>query len=121
VETSDQHTVKPWFDGKVDVAPPVIDLTAEGFTLLGGRLDYIDGEQVAAVVYRRRKHIINLFVAQRLGSAHAYVGARTVQGYNVRHWSEQGLDFWAVSDLDPAELGEFVAKISAALPPSGRS
>jgi anti-sigma factor RsiW len=121
VETSDQHTVKPWFDGKVDVAPPVVDLTAEGFTLLGGRLDYIDGEPVAAVVYRRRKHIINLFVAQRLGSARSYVGAQTVQGYNVRHWSAGGLDFWAVSDLDPAELGEFVAKISAALPSNGRS
>jgi len=114
VETSDQHTVKPWFDGKVDVAPPVIDLTAEGFTLLGGRLDYIDGEPVASVVYKRRKHVINLFVAQRLGAEHATVTARTVQGYNVRHWSAGGLDFWAVSDLDPAELNEFVQKISAA-------
>lgn len=121
VETSDQHTVKPWFDGKVDVAPPVIDLTAEGFTLLGGRLDYIDGEPVASVVYRRRKHIINLFVAQRLGSSHAAVSVRTVQGYNVRHWSAQGLDFWAVSDLDGEELGEFVGKISAALHPNGAS
>jgi anti-sigma factor RsiW len=119
VETSDQHTVKPWFDGKVDVAPPVIDLTAQGFTLLGGRLDYIDGEPVASVVYRRRKHIINLFVAQRLGSAHSFVSARTVQGYNVRHWSHGGLDFWAVSDLDPEELGEFVDKISAGLRPAG--
>ncbi len=114
VETSDQHTVKPWFDGKVDVAPPVVDLTAEGFTLLGGRLDYIDGEPVASVVYKRRKHVINLFVAQRLGAAHANVTDRTVQGYNVRHWSAGGLDFWAVSDLDPAELNEFVQKISAA-------
>jgi len=117
VETSDQHTVKPWFDGRVDVAPPVIDLTAQGFTLLGGRLDYIDGEPVASVVYRRRKHIINLFVAQHLGAAHAAVTTRTVQGYNVRHWSEQGLEFWAVSDLDGEELGEFVDKISAALRP----
>jgi anti-sigma factor RsiW len=115
VETSDQHTVKPWFDGKVDVAPPVIDLTAEGFTLLGGRLDYIDGEPVAAVVYNRRKHVINLFVAQRLGAAHRNVTERTVQGYNVRHWSAGGLDYWAVSDLDPLELNEFVQKISAAL------
>ncbi len=114
VETSDQHTVKPWFDGKVDVAPPVIDLTAEGFTLLGGRLDYIDGESVASVVYKRRKHVINLFVAQRLGTSHANVTDRTVQGYNVRHWSAGGLDFWAISDLDPAELDEFVQKISAA-------
>jgi len=121
VETSDQHTVKPWFDGKVDVAPPVVDLTAEGFTLLGGRLDYIDGEPVASVVYRRRKHIINLFVARRLGSEHAFVRARTIQGYNVRHWSAQGLDFWAVSDLDPEELGEFVEKISAALRPKSSS
>jgi anti-sigma factor RsiW len=121
VETSDQHTVKPWFDGKVDVAPPVIDLTAQGFTLLGGRLDYIDGEPVASVVYQRRKHIINLFVAQRLGAEHAAATARTVQGYNVRHWSDGGLDFWAVSDLDPEELGEFVQKISAALHPSGPS
>ena len=121
VETSDQHTVKPWFDGKVDVAPPVIDLTAQGFTLLGGRLDYIDGEPVASVVYQRRKHIINLFVAQRLGAEHAAVTARTVQGYNVRHWSAGGLDFWAVSDLDPVELGEFVQKISAALHPGGPS
>jgi anti-sigma factor RsiW len=117
VETSDQHTVKPWFDGKVDVAPPVVDLTAEGFTLLGGRLDYIDGEPVASVVYRRRKHILNLFVARRLGREHAFVTARTVQGYNVRHWSDQGLDFWAVSDLDGEELGEFVQKVSAALHP----
>jgi anti-sigma factor RsiW len=114
VQTSDQHTVKPWFDGKVDVAPPVIDLTAQGFTLLGGRLDYVDGEPVAAVVYERRKHVINLFVAQRLGSAHAERTARTVQGYNVRHWSAGDLDFWAVSDLDPAELDEFVEKIDAA-------
>jgi anti-sigma factor RsiW len=118
VETSDQHTVKPWFDGKLDVAPPVIDLTAEGFTLVGGRLDYIDGEPVASVVYQRRKHVINLFVAQRLGSEHAAVSDRTIQGYNVRHWSEQGLDFWAVSDLAGDELDEFVQKISAALHPN---
>lgn len=121
VETSDQHTVKPWFDGKVDVAPPVIDLTAQGFTLLGGRLDYIDGEPVAAIVYRRRKHIINLFVAQRLGSPHAFASSRTIQGYNIRQWSHGGLDFWAVSDLDQEELGEFADKIAASLPRSGSS
>jgi anti-sigma factor RsiW len=118
VETSDQHTVKPWFNGKLDVAPPVIDLTAEGFTLLGGRLDYIDGEPVASVIYQRRKHVINLFVAQRLGAEHATVSGRTIQGYNVRHWSGQGLDFWAVSDLAGDELDEFVQKISAALHPN---
>jgi anti-sigma factor RsiW len=121
VETSDQHTVKPWFDGRVDVAPPVIDLTAEGFTLLGGRLDYIDGEPVASVVYQRRKHVINLFVAQRLGTKHAGAMNETIQGYNVRHWSEEDLDFWAVSDLAGDELDEFVQKISAAAHPSGPS
>jgi anti-sigma factor RsiW len=115
VETSDRHTVKPWFNGKVDVAPPVVDLTAEGFTLLGGRLDYIDGEPVAAIVYQRRKHLINLFVAQRLGSRHAGALSETIQGYNVRHWSQDGLDFWTASDLAGDELDEFVQKIQAAL------
>jgi anti-sigma factor RsiW len=121
VVTSDQHTVKPWFNGKLDVAPPVIDLTAQGFTLLGGRLDYIDGEPVASVIYQRRKHVINLFVAQRLGAARATVMDKTIQGYNVRHWTEQGLDFWAVSDLAGDELDEFVQKISASLKPAGAS
>jgi anti-sigma factor RsiW len=121
VETSDQHTVKPWFNGKVDVAPPVIDLTAQGFTLLGGRLDYIDGEPVASVVYQRRKHVINLFVAQRLGAKQAGAIAETIQGYNVRHWSEEGLDFWAVSDLAGDELDEFEQKVSAAMHPFGPS
>jgi len=122
VETSDQHTVKPWFNGKLDVAPPVIDLTAQGFTLLGGRLDYIDGEPVGSIVYQRRKHLINLFVARRLGAKHAGARTETIQGYNVRHWSEEGLDFWAVSDIATDELEEFGQKFAAALhPPSGPS
>ncbi len=112
VETSDQHTVKPWFNGKVDVAPPVIDLTAQGFTLLGGRLDYVDGEPVACIVYQRRKHIINLFVAQRLGATQVSVKAEKIQGYNVLHWSDGGLDFWAVSDIDGGELAEFTRRFS---------
>jgi anti-sigma factor RsiW len=115
VETSDKHTVKPWFDGKIDLAPPVIDLGAEGFTLLGGRLDYIDGKSVASIVYKRGKHEINLFVARQLGTEHANVTDRAVQGYNVRHWSDGGLDFWAVSDLGPSELNEFVGKYRPAL------
>ncbi len=116
VQTSDQHTVKPWFNGKLDVAPPVVDLTAQGFTLIGGRLDYVDGEPVASVVYQRRRHIINLFVAQRLGRKQAGTKAATIQGYyNVRHWSVAGLDCWAVSDIAAAELDEFVGKISAAV------
>jgi anti-sigma factor RsiW len=118
VATSDQHTVKPWFNGRVDIAPPVIDLTAESFTLLGGRLDYIDSEPIAAVVYQRRKHVINLFVAQHLGTRHTRGVNESIQGYNVRHWSQNGLDFWAVSDLAGDELDEFVQKISRAVPRS---
>jgi anti-sigma factor RsiW len=115
VQTSDQHTVKPWFNGKLDVAPPVVDLTSQGFTLVGGRLDYVDGESVASIVYERRKHVINLFVAQRLGVAHAAAKTEAIQGYNVRHWSENGLDFWAVSDIAAPELDEFVQKITNAV------
>ena len=118
VVTSDQHTVKPWFNGRVDIAPPVIDLTAESFTLLGGRLDYIDSEPIAAVIYQRRKHVINLFVAQHLGARHTQAVAESIQGYNLRHWSQNGLDFWAVSDLAGDELDEFVRKIARAVPRS---
>jgi anti-sigma factor RsiW len=115
VETSDRHTVKPWFNGRVDVAPPVIDLTAESFTLLGGRLDYVDGEPVAAIVYQRRKHVINLFVAQHLGAKHIRPNAKSIQGYNCRHWTQNGLDLWAVSDIVGDELDEFVQKIAGSL------
>jgi len=115
VETSDQHTVKPWFNGKLDVAPPVIDLTAQGFTLIGGRLDYINGQPVASIVYRRRKHVINLFVGEPLGATIHGVKDEIVQGFNIRHWSESGLDLWAVSDIDAGELDEFGQKFTAAL------
>jgi anti-sigma factor RsiW len=118
VETSDRHTVKPWFNGRVDVAPPVIDLTAESFTLLGGRLDYVDGEPVAAIVYQRRKHVINLFVAQHLGAKRPRPNAKSIQGYNCRHWTQDGLDLWAVSDIVGDELDEFVQKIARAMPRS---
>jgi anti-sigma factor RsiW len=122
VETSDQHTVKPWFNGKLDVAPPVIDLTAQGFTLIGGRLDDINGETVAAIVYRRRNHVINLFVAESLGAKHQGTAAETRHGFNVRHWTEGGLDFWAVSDINADELDEFCRKLRPALqPPPPRS
>jgi anti-sigma factor (TIGR02949 family) len=121
VETSDQHTVKPWFNGKLDVAPPVIDLTAQGFTLIGGRLDYINGQPVASIVYRRRKHVINLFVGEPLGAAVRGVKDESVQGFNIRHWRESGLDLWAVSDIDAGELDEFGEKFTAALHAPGPS
>jgi anti-sigma factor RsiW len=114
VQTSDQHTVKPWFNGKVAIAPPVVDLTAQGFTLLGGRLDYIDGKAVASIVYRRRTHVINLFVTQ--GAVSEGRGARleTMQGFNIRRWSAQGLEFFAISDINADELQEFADKFEAA-------
>jgi anti-sigma factor RsiW len=121
VETSDRHTVKPWFNGRVDVAPPVIDLTAESFTLLGGRLDYVDSEPVAAIVYQRRNHVINLFVAQHLSAKHRRPNAKSIQGYNCRHWTQDGLDLWAVSDIVGEELDEFVQKIASAVPRSSRA
>jgi anti-sigma factor RsiW len=90
LQTSDQHTVKPWFNGRLDVSPPVVDLTAQGFTLIGGRLDYIDGKAVAAIVYRRRTHVINLFVTQGTASAQGAAQRAAVQGFNVEHWNTGG-------------------------------
>jgi anti-sigma factor RsiW len=118
VETSDRHTVKPWFNGKLDVAPPVVDLTAQGFTLIGGRLDDVNGETAAAIVYRRRNHVINLFVAPAQGGRQQEPASQTRLGFNVLHWQENGLDFWAVSDIAAGELSEFGQKFRAALQPS---
>jgi len=114
VLSSNQHTVKPWFNGRIDLAPPVIDLTAQGFTLIGGRLDYIDGKPAAAIVYRRRIHVINLFVAQDLGPAPSTPALSMMQGFNILRWNENGLNLLAVSDLNREELEEFGAKFTAA-------
>jgi anti-sigma factor RsiW len=115
VLSTDQHTVKPWFNGRLDVAPPVIDLTALGFTLIGGRLDYIDARPVGAIVYRRRLHVINLFVAQTASTETRAARTETFQGFNVRSWSEGGLNYWAVSDIAADELAEFSDKFQAAM------
>jgi anti-sigma factor RsiW len=114
VLSTDQHTVKPWFNGRIDLAPPVIDLTGQGFTLVGGRLDFIDGKPVAAIVYRRRVHVINLFVSQGLGPALPAPKTEIVQGFNIRRWSEGGLNLLAVSDLNSEELEEFGTKFEQA-------
>ena len=115
VLSTDQHTVKPWFNGKLDVAPPVIDLTAQGFTLIGGRLDYVDTRPIGAIVYRRRAHVINLFVAQTASAEPRSARIDSIQGFNIRRWSVRGLNYWAVSDLAADELAEFGDKFEAAM------
>ena len=115
VLSTDQHTVKPWFNGKLDVAPPVIDLTTQGFTLIGGRLDYVDTRPIGAIVYRRRAHVINLFVAQTASAERRAAKIETIQGFNIRRWSERGLNYWAVSDLAADELAEFGDKFEASM------
>jgi anti-sigma factor RsiW len=119
VISTDQHTVKPWFNGKLDVSPPVIDLTAQGFTLIGGRLDYVDTRAIGAIVYRRRQHVINLFVAQTPGTERRAAKTETIQGFNIRHWTDRGLNYWAVSDLAADELAEFSEKFETAIKSSG--
>ncbi|HUB81053.1 MAG TPA: hypothetical protein VMB03_19750 [Bryobacteraceae bacterium] len=105
VASSDQHTVKPWFAGKLDFAPPVKDVA--GFPLLGGRLEYAGGHPAAALVYGRRAHIVNVFVWP---SAAPSAGvSETRNGYHLRSWNENGMQFWAISDLNDSELAEFVS------------
>jgi anti-sigma factor RsiW len=115
VISTDQHTVKPWFNGTLDVSPPVVDLTALGFTLIGGRLDYVDARAIGAIVYKRRAHVINLFVAQTASTERQPARMDTIQGFNIRRWSEAGLNYWAVSDLAADELAEFGDKFEAAM------
>ncbi len=109
VESTDQHTVKPWFDGRLDLAPAVPNLAASGFPLIGGRLDYLDGRVVAALVYRRDKHVIDVFV-QPGGNA----GSAALQGYNVIGWTVGGMTYRAVSDLNVTELTLFSHLMRAA-------
>jgi anti-sigma factor RsiW len=107
VVSTDQHTVKPWFDGKIDFAPEVRDLATNGFPLVGGRLDYLDGKTVAALVYHRNKHPINLFITPATTNQSRSATVTTRRGYNVLVWTNKGMNYWAVSDLNQAELREF--------------
>ncbi len=113
VGSSDQHTVKPWFAGRLDFSPPVPDLAGQGFPLVGGRLDYLDGRPVAALVYRRRGHVINVFVwpdataGAPATPVRAEAGTGADRGHAVLRWTQAGMAFWAVSDLNAAELADF--------------
>ena len=107
VRSTDQHTVKPWFLGKLDFSPPVTDLAQAGFPLTGGRLDYLAGHPVAALVYTRGQHTINLFVWPEPSGAARSSDARAIRGFHVRHWMRAGMSYWAVSDVNDAELDQF--------------
>ena len=112
VPTSDRHVVKPWFNGKIDFAPPVVDLVQKGYPLVGGRLDHIAGRDVAAIVFHRRAHVINLFVWKGEGPAEPTLERR--QGYSLVHWGANGLNYWAVSDIDSGDLMNFQKLYAAA-------
>ena len=107
VSSSNQHTVKPWFDGKLDFSPPVKDLSQQGFILTGGRLDYIDGRNVAVVVYMRRQHVINVFSWPASGAPEQVAKSSSSNGYHLLRARHNGLDVWIVSDLNEAELKDF--------------
>ena len=104
VQTTNQHIVKPWFNGRIDFSPPVPELADQGFPLAGGRLDSINGKTVAAIVYHRRLHTVNLFIwPARDAAERSFVK----DGFTVKEWSRNGLRFAAVSDIAPAELQQF--------------
>ena len=120
VASTDQHTVKPWFDGKLDFSPPVEDLANDGFPLAGGRLDYVEGREVAALIYQRRKHLINVFVWPNPTESNSTQAIESRQGYNIMRWSRGGFQFWAVSDVAASDLAEFVRLLETRVPPDSK-
>ena len=113
VMSSDQHTVKPWFTGKLDFSPPVHNLAKEGFPLVGGRLDYLENRAVAALVYQRQNHFINLFIWPSSRDSNVNTKAMARQGYHLFHWSKSVMTYWAISDLNETALQEFVRLVQA--------
>ena len=116
VASSDQHTVKPWLDTKLDFAPAVVDLSGEGFPLIGGRLDYLDNRPVAALIYQRRKHFINLFVWPAASDETRTPKTITRQGYQLLHWADSDFNYWAVSDVNEKDLQTFKQLFEEQLP-----
>ena len=117
VVSADPHTVKPWFNGKLPFSPPVTDPAAQGFPLIGGRLDYVENHPVAALVYQHRKHFINLFIWPSTRVSGTAEESRTQQGYNTMHWSQGGMEYWSVSDMNQGDLGDFVQLVRGGSPP----
>lgn len=114
IATSDRHVVKPWFNGKIDFAPPVVDLKAQGFPLVGGRIDYVGGRPVAALAYRHGRHVINLFVRPAMGAS-LWPDLESHQiGYTLIRWRQGDLEFWSISDIAPIDLARFHRVFSAA-------
>ncbi|OEZ64206.1 anti-sigma factor [Duganella sp. HH105] len=107
VASTDQHTVKPWFTGKLDFSPPVHDLAPQGYALIGGRLDYLQQRPVAAVAYRHRQHILNLYIWPDAGSSASAPQAGMRQGFHLLRWSQDGMQYSAVSDMNPQDLAQF--------------
>jgi anti-sigma factor RsiW len=110
ITSTDQHTVKPWFDGRLDFSPPVVDLKAQGYPLIGGRLDYLQGHPVASLVYMRNKHVINLFLWPSSNPVKG-VQESSSNGYNLFHWRQGGMEYWATSDLNTTEMHSFVGLV----------
>jgi anti-sigma factor RsiW len=107
VASTDRHTVKPWFDVRLDFSPPVEDLASDGFPLVGGRLDYLEGREIAALIYQRREHFINVFVWPNPTGSSSTQTIESRQGYNIMRWSRRGFQCWAVSDIAATDLAEF--------------
>jgi anti-sigma factor RsiW len=123
VPSSDQHTVKPWFEGKLDFSPPVADVTEQGFPLVGGRLEYIGNRAVAALVYGYQQHVINLFIWPAPHEEDVRERILTRQGYQLIHWAKAGMSYWVVSDLNARQLQAFVRAVQRQTPlttPSSR-
>jgi mycothiol system anti-sigma-R factor len=117
VASSDQHTVKPWLDVKLDFAAPVVDLSGDGFPLIGGRLDYLDNHSVAALVYQRRKHFVNLFIWPTTPADGKEQKIVEREGYHLVHWIDGDFTYWAVSDVSVGDLQTFQRSFGQQVPP----
>ena len=115
VPSTDSHTVKPWFNGRVPEAPHVVDLSKAGFPLVGGRIDVVNGTPAPTLVYRRRQHVISLTAIPARGSANSAPTASAENGYNIVQWVAKGVSYWAVSDVSAADLNEFAKLFGASL------